>query len=240
MAINFTLTITLLRAVFIKFKQINEKLLFRISPTCSKNRNLIAAISFDLMRFIGFRRQFTETLVFFFAVNRKYGKTFLAFLIAFVPINVVFSMWILQDSVVYYGKVFVYFWTLYFSLFLFGIHLILAFCTKHIHRPAKPLLSLAASNQECRGFSMRTRIKLANCIAALHTKRRYGFTYGVFGLVTISAFVKVIYNWIVFSIRNYANYWLLCSNSVSATVRRVYDDRTRYVSPENDLTNPIK
>ena len=41
----------------------------------------------------------------------------------------------------------------------------------------------------------RLTMKLDNFIGAIHNKRKYGFTYGSFGLITLETFVKVLKNY---------------------------------------------
>lgn len=145
--------------------------------------------------FANFRKHYVATLVYFVAVNRVFGKLYLANLACLMPVNVLTSVYMLIGSDQHLGNRFiVYFWIVYFCNYLFVMHLLLAQCTKCIHRPGKRLLRIAAMPDDGGSrprMGIRCRIGIDSCIAVVHTKKKYGFTYGPFGLVSMMAFTKV-------------------------------------------------
>ena len=76
---------------------------------------------------------------------------------------------------------------------LFGcvvIHWFAAKVTARLHSSSKMFLNLMSNNAHRVG-NLRARIKLSLTIDRLHTKHRYGVTYGAFGLVSMASFGKV-------------------------------------------------
>ena len=99
--------------------------------------------------------------------------------------------WLLEGELSLVAKCCVYFWIIYVCNFLFIIHLQLAYCTKYIHRPAKLLLQYVARHPRPDQMDLHTRMRMVHEIYTLHAKKRYGFTYGHYGLVSMFAFTKV-------------------------------------------------
>lgn len=182
-AINFTCTTTLVKVIFLKLNQC-----YAILQKLSSGKKHFRPIAY-----LYFRSQFSHTLVYFFKVNALYGRTFFAYLLAFVPINVALSVWAIQNEGTLTGQIVLISTSVSVSNLLFVIHLLLAMCSPKLHRPRKQLLSLMAQSSLSHKFKMPkiTRFRLLHQIYVLHTKRPYGFTYGSFGLVSLSAFAKV-------------------------------------------------
>ena len=144
--------------------------------------------SFSSIKYNYCRIELMKIYKIFFAINKMYGRAFLANLLVYCPINVVMSTWIMLGSIQF--NVFVVILIAYQFVFIFMAHLGLAYCTKHFHRPAKLLITLMVGSMP-RVAHLRGRLRLSNDIAAIHVHNRYGFTYGNFGLVSLATFMKV-------------------------------------------------
>src|SRR5699024_40211 len=101
------------------------------------------------------------------------------------------AMWLINGKVPPENVAFLTFFNLYDICFVFVIHFLLAFYSKQIHKPAKPLIDLSVANQHRIGH-FRTRLRLTLDIEQLHTQNQYGFTYGKYGLISLNAFSKVL------------------------------------------------
>lgn len=64
-------------------------------------------------------------------------------------------------------------------------------CARHTHRIHGPFKRFLVLQVQCHGMAQRHRVKLAFFGQSFHTERRYGITYGPFGLVNMMTFVKV-------------------------------------------------
>ena len=98
-------------------------------------------------------------------------------------------IWILRGHVSSWNSIFILLYIIHESYCIFGMHLFLAYCTKFIHQPSGILMHLMVQNQRRVGH-LQTRIRLSNIIFALHTKHRYGFTYGWQHQLYLSLFRK--------------------------------------------------
>lgn len=141
----------------------------------------------NIQRFI---RNDVRTFEMVFIMNQTFGKIFLAFILVNCPINAYLVM------VIMLGKAsgFVAFVIITFGIQqvvgIFLIHLGVAYFTKQIHHSGKLLIHLIVENQHKVG-DFRTKFILGRAIHRIHTKRRYGITYGGFGLITLKTFVQV-------------------------------------------------
>src|SRR5699024_758919 len=115
-----------------------------------------------------------RTLLFFFECNHMHGRLFLACLLIFCPAQCLLTMWLINGKVPSNNVGFLTFYTIYEFGFVFVVHLLLAFYSKQVHTPAKPMIDLSVANQYRIGH-FRTRLRLALDIEQLHTENRYGF-----------------------------------------------------------------
>ena len=156
---------------------------------------------FDRQLYSQYRHRMIQNLAFFFTINRMYGRLFLACVVSFAPSSAAMAMWITRDIIIggdtnnnsLIKSLNMFFFTIYQLVFVMLIHLALTRCTQLIHEPVKVLIATFVHNQHRTG-DLRSRIKLIGDIDRLNIKNRYGFTYGKYGLVTLEAFVKVIYS----------------------------------------------
>jgi len=138
------------------------------------------------------QQHLTHLLPYATEYNRLYGRVFVVFLLANLPVNVYFVGMITLAQLQISGIFLVGFYALLQIGGLFGIHYYFMRFAKRFHQPSRPLLSVMARKQQLMG-DLRARIKLMATIAALHTTNQYGITYGTCGLVTIKKFSKVFF-----------------------------------------------
>lgn len=120
---------------------------------------------------------------------RENSKIFMTFLIGFMPHNILLTVKQLlsvdrglQSNIItllIVGELFG----------LFGIHLICTKYMKYIHTTG--LNQLMRIDAQLNIHSRRTHYKVSFHIEKFHTKNRYGYMYGRFGVITLVGFVKV-------------------------------------------------
>lgn len=183
--LGFAFVLTLLKVFFAKMKQL-------FSVLGDLTGKSVSTTKLNLVEFGRYRALYIKTLAFFFSLNRMYGRVFLANLLGLCPSNVIMTLWMILGLVDAENNLFFVFFIVYQYLFIFAIHLLLTFCSKHIHRPVKALIHMLVHTTKNGIGNIRSRIRLSNDIFALHTQNRYGFTYGNFGLISLAAFAKIL------------------------------------------------
>lgn len=178
---GFAFSSVLIKVFFVQMRQLHLEL-GSISPH--------GGVQFG-QNYVEYRRKYAHKLVHFFALNKMYGRVFLAILCGCAPITALMTVWVTLGQVEMEKSFFVLFFVTYGYLAMFVIHLFLTYCSRHIHRPAKSLIRLMVHSQQHRLEALRVRQLLAADIAAVHTTNLYGFTYGQFGLISLITFVKV-------------------------------------------------
>lgn len=137
-----------------------------------------------------FKIAFVQTLQSVLLSNRTYGVLLLIFLLTNCPMNVWMIMWLLFGQWSGMDVFFVVTLTAGQVFGMFGLHLLMTLYSSAIHWPGRLLIRQSVQKQ-CMVGDLRARLCLAYCIEVVHTRNRYGFTYGKFGLVTLSTFAKV-------------------------------------------------
>lgn len=170
-AIIYTSLSCLLMIFFIKIKQ-NCVQLVKLSKR-----------KFSSIEYCATRQTYTSTLQYFFSINTNYGKLFFVTIIIFAPVNAMVIMWIVLGFVDLRDNGLVLFFMFYHFNFIFVLHLFLTYCTRNIHRLARVLIMLMVASGTQVG-RLRSRMTLAHDIFALHTTKRLGFTYGLYGLIS--------------------------------------------------------
>lgn len=205
----FSIALTLICVVKIKFRQIDDLL-----------GSLLKSGKTDLeTTFYKFKRSYLHTLGIFFRINSMFANLFATFLMAIFPINLLCGMLILFDKelppegtfiLIYLGTVHL--------LCLFLFHLIVASLSATIHQPRIRLgIIIAKKRQQQQQQQQQTDLKLNSGVfvkikeetrenqkrlqismhllyCALNVKkiRFYGFTYSNICLVTMANFFKVL------------------------------------------------
>lgn len=180
--IVFTSSTTLVYMFFIKMHQ-NYLALAKIQTHGKK-----------LYRLNRFHVHHIQSLEIFFMTNRLYGKLFFTALLTFYPVNTQMIAWMITGYVTGLNRAFISLFIIHEFYCIFAVHLFLAKCTKVIHRPSVLLLNLMANSRFSKNGNKLSsaQMKLSNLIYAFHSVKRYGFTYGSFGLITMAAFAKYL------------------------------------------------
>lgn len=134
-----------------------------------------------------FRRN-VHTLKYLFSINQIYGPLLVMFLVANVPLNCstlsAIMLGKLNPTIALFTSVLV----LGQLTAIFAIHVLTARVSKRLHSPMNQIVGRYVRAGKC---PLRVQLRNALNIQTMQTKKKYGFTYGPFGLVTMSSFFKV-------------------------------------------------
>lgn len=131
----------------------------------------------------------TTVLKYFTEYNCLYGRIFLAFLISNLPTNSYLFLTLILNDIPMVAQIYLTVYTFLQVICTFGLHFIFVRFSKHFHSSGKILQSQMASNRRNIG-NLASRIRLANSIAFITTKRQIGMTYGPFGRITFKTFFQ--------------------------------------------------
>ena len=146
------------------------------------------------IRLLWYKRVYIKTLLYILANNKYMGNVFLIFLVVNFPINCYFLLRI-KNSASPMVKILVSFIFFEQVLVIFGVHWLFASLNSKFNKNIKCYTSKFVPNNcfirrfSCVNFISNLRISLF--IQNYHTKRKFGFTYGKFGLISLMAFTKV-------------------------------------------------
>ena len=155
-------------------------------------------------------------------VLRSYSHFFLIFLIYNWPLNLYLIGTLMRLHIT--GQQNLYLESLIISVFLqecFGIFFIHYICTKYSKRihysiGLRQLMGLTTATTMIQttkipssfSSSLSMQWKLMDYIEKFHTKKRYGFSYGKYGAIDISSFIRVRFNHcVVFCLVNFFNFF---------------------------------
>ena len=144
---------------------------------------------FTWKHIINFIRYDIKTFSSVFIGNRVFGRLTMGFLIANIPISSYFAVSSLLTGASK-STFMLLAYPVHELFFSIGFHLYIAKFNKRLHESSKVLLSLLVAKAHRVG-DFRSRLKVHFNIARLHTKRKYGITYGSIGLITMKTFAKV-------------------------------------------------
>src|SRR5699024_3811076 len=122
---------------------------------------LQASERFTTTSYFALRGHLIKTLSFFFRTNRMYGKLFLACVVHYCPINILFTLWLISDDLSTINRIFMSYFVCWQIIFVFATHFALAQCTKRLHKPGKVLASLMV-HTSTRVGELRARIKFSH------------------------------------------------------------------------------
>lgn len=131
----------------------------------------------------------TATYRYLFIANDPLGRLMVAFLAANLPVSAVCLIILATRETSLGSNSAVLILLIQGLLGCVPIHLAAAQLTRRLHAPAKALITLSAATGHRMG-NLRARIALHLAIVKLATGKKYGFTYGPFGLITLSSFGK--------------------------------------------------
>ena len=142
-----------------------------------------------MRNFRKFTHYHTKTLLTIFDFNRFIGETVFAFMLTQFPVNTYLLMAV---TLRLYGPattvVFGNFVAMQYVAIVF-FHLLSAMYTNKIHQCRKALF--AADVRFPAKLNLRAHALLMIYIEKFNTKKKYGLTYGCFGLISFASFAKV-------------------------------------------------
>ena len=173
--ITFSMIFNILLNVL--FKQANEILLSR-------------HFKFNL-NYLHFRKAYFRAFAIFAIQKQDISLLFLVFFAFNTPLNTYLFRFIVDVEQPSFEAILNPALLIFSQLLvIFGQHYNFSRYPKLIHFSGKKLSYLFAHNQHRVG-DFRTKNRLALDICAIHSKKKYGFSYGAFGIITLSSFVKV-------------------------------------------------
>lgn len=150
-----------------------------------------SADHFMWSNFFKFKQNHLETCQFFSPTTRLYGKIFTTFLFVNAPANVWLTMRVIygqaEPGLAHFFVVQV---IIIQIVVIFGTHLFIVQYSRFVHLPCRLLIHLFVAKLYKIG-DLKSRMRMSATIQVLHTKNRYGITYGAIALVTINTFAKV-------------------------------------------------
>lgn len=163
-------------------------LFIRVHQNLEKLR--VVRKSFHWNRIHEFIRNDIQTFELIFLADKTFGPLFLAFIAVNGPLNAYLVMALSVGTQKWPLLVLGVGIAVQQFLCTVGQHLAIGYFTKRLYSSSLLLNSLLVRNQHRVGH-FRCKLKLSLAIFRLHSKRRFGFTYGSFGLVTLKTFGKV-------------------------------------------------
>ena len=130
---------------------------------------------------------YKKTIQYIFDINPIYGETFLVYLVINLPINALFVMNLILGVGSLFFRVTSTLVILSQILAIFLIHFLTANRNSQLNLQIKQIQNLPFHYN----FNPNIKFRLNLFIQAFHSKRKYGITYGRFGLITLFAFSKV-------------------------------------------------
>ena len=130
---------------------------------------------------------YKRTLQYVFNINPLYGEVFIVYLATNFPINVLFVMDLIFGVGGELFRLIATFVIISQILIIFLFHFLTANRNSQLNSQSKQILKLPFHHK----FNSNNKFRLNLFIQTFHSKRKYGITYGRFGLITLFAFSKV-------------------------------------------------
>ena len=141
-----------------------------------------------------FLKLINQSMQIFHVGNYSLGMTLFVYVIVNGPISCLLMAALLNNNTKFnISFTFVLLYAFHQLLGIFGIHVLVVTLNKNLHRPVKRMIHLSIHDRKLTKIS-RLKMKIHNYNVAFHTKKKYGITYASFGLITMSSFFKVSYN----------------------------------------------
>ena len=125
-----------------------------------------------------------------FQSNKVYGMALVVYLLINCPINAYLLMTTLIGHIPRIQLLAITPFFLQQTICIFIFHFIATIYTKKLHRPVKNIIHIYIHCLNPNEILM-FRLRLSHYIETFHTKKRYGVTYGNYGLVTLAGITKV-------------------------------------------------
>lgn len=173
----------------LQYSEANQQLL-KAQLYCklhSKSKTIRSNIRIGLR---GYFSRHTKSLCTTNEINEIIGRFLLSTLAIHTPINAYLVMSLINKRHNSSHALFIAINIYYQCVLIFGLHLIAMLYSTKIHGSSKSLLQINA-HLKPGTISVNLRLRLLHYISKIHTKQKYGITYGTFGLVTLVSFGKV-------------------------------------------------
>ncbi|XP_075677571.1 uncharacterized protein LOC142645374 [Dermatophagoides pteronyssinus] len=121
---------------------------------------------------------------------RIYSNAFTIFLFFNIPINCYLIMFILSGKSDILNGFFLFIIVIQQSLVLIGFHLVFAICNRNFQHISIHFINQLVQLIKYGYKNFPTLLKLSNYGQTIHTRNKYGFTYGKLELITMHEFVK--------------------------------------------------
>ena len=132
----------------------------------------------------------THCLLNTIEINKIFGGILLFMIVINTPSNAFLVMSLIHIPLSPLHFLFIVLAIIYQLVAILGLHLIAINYSKQIHSTSKILMKVNVCPQY-NTMSTTSKLKLCNYIYKIHTKSRYGITYGAIRLVTFATFFRV-------------------------------------------------
>lgn len=143
---------------------------------------------FDLRaKLLWYRKVFIKTLLYMLVNNRHMGTLFFVFLIVNFPVNCYFLLQ-MKNSTNVLVQIIILLLFIEQVFVIFGIHGLIASLNSQFSKNLKYFVCELTTNN---GLKLKSNLKINLFVQTFQTRKKYGFTYAKFGLISMLAFTKV-------------------------------------------------
>ena len=151
-----------------------------------QNRVLQAVYYSKSIKYLWYQGLYMKSIANVIQSNEYFGKVFLVFMAFNFPINCYLIIQLFSSfSITMKIIIFLLCWMQ--TTVIFALHFIMAKLNSRLR--IKKFVSSYLSNRIF--FNIRANLRISLFIQAFYTKKRYGFTYGALGIVSLFSFTKV-------------------------------------------------
>lgn len=134
------------------------------------------------------RRKYIRTMCHFLSIQPIYSLMLLLFIVFTIFLNVCFITLLIKTESARTNHLAMMFITFLQYFVMIYLHFEAVKLSQRLSAPLQWFIKKNLTIKQCRS---RDRIRIALFIDTYHIKKKYGFTYGPFGLVSMDAFIKV-------------------------------------------------
>ena len=132
--------------------------------------------------------QYQSTLQYIFDINPIFSKGLFSVLIVSLPVNCFFVLDLITGNETFIFRVTILTFSFQQWISIFLIHFAVANQNTKFLKITKQMMTIPFHNQ----IKFRTKITLNLFIQTFYTKKTYGITYWIFGLVSLFAFIEFL------------------------------------------------
>lgn len=177
-----------IKAFMVKYKQ----MVSMFDDTKWNNRRRRPPLVIQYGRFLRINVRMLESII---EGNHFTGDSVFVYSVINFPLNCVFVIAIMSGVIETMYVFFIAVFALSQITCIFFIHLLIVSMNKSIHKPIKRVIHQSIYDRRLWKFSI-LKLKIHNYIVAFNTNKKYGYTYGSFGLVSMLSFSKVSPNFL--------------------------------------------